>query len=92
MDSHLSDWSEESNFTYVRSCQLHMNMRIKINYIDNQRPPPTSLEILENPVLEFSPWANRMKRADLLIKCQVSIIKCSFIHVLSITNILFVKF
>ncbi|KAF2351048.1 Phosphatidylinositol 3-kinase C2 domain [Trinorchestia longiramus] len=53
------------------SCQLPVNMRIKINSVDKQRPPPSSLEILRDPILEYSPWANPDKAADLLVQCQV---------------------
>lgn len=65
------DWGEGSHFAYVKSCQLPINMRIKINSVDKQRPPPTSLQILQDPLLEFSPWAHPSKAADFMIQCQV---------------------
>uniref|UniRef100_A0A6A7FT86 Phosphatidylinositol 3-kinase catalytic subunit type 3 n=1 Tax=Hirondellea gigas TaxID=1518452 RepID=A0A6A7FT86_9CRUS len=60
--------------SYVKSCQIPINMRIKINSVDvgkAMRAPPSSLEMLRQPLLEFSPWADSKKAADLLVQCQV---------------------
>lgn len=66
------DWDDDVNFAFVKSCQLPVNMKVKINSVDKQRPPPSSLEILQDPLLEFSPWARPDKAADLLVQCQVT--------------------
>ena len=66
------DWNDNVTFAYVRSCNLPVNMKIKINSVDKRRDPPASLAILKDPLLEYSPWANVDKAADFYIECCVS--------------------
>lgn len=66
------DFSDESQFSYVQSAQLPMSMRIKINSLGKSRSPPTALQIMQNPILQFSPWAHPTKAADLFVRCRVS--------------------
>ncbi|ESP05458.1 hypothetical protein LOTGIDRAFT_181298 [Lottia gigantea] len=57
-------------FCYVYSCDLDVNIEIKIGTLEGQRDRPNYKELLEDPMLKFS-GAYQDSCSDLFVTCQI---------------------
>lgn len=68
--SGVVDYSEAGNFYYVYSCELDVNMQIKIGTLEGRREKPSHQALINDPMLRFSGLYQK-GFSELYVTCQV---------------------
>lgn len=68
--SGVVDFSEARNFYYVYSCELDVNMQIKIGTLEGRRERPSHQALISDPMLKFSGLYQK-GCSELYVTCQV---------------------